>query len=263
MAVAPGVTYVKARVEDETVILAEPLVERVLGEGAEIVERLEGAKLVGRAYRGPVFELEEAPANAFTVIAGDFVTTEDGTGLVHVAPAFGEDDYAVAAAGAIFDPTEHGTLFNPVTLDGRFDRRVGGFEGRFVKDPEVTRALIDDLDRRGLLFREQVYEHAYPHCWRCGTPLLYYAKSSWYVATSQVRDRLLANNETIGWHPEHIRDGRFGKWLENNVQLGALARSLLGNPAADLALRERGVRRALLRRFGRGAARAGARGGAR
>ncbi len=217
VAVAPGVTYVKARVEDEIVVLAEPLVERVLGEGAKIVERLEGAELVGRVYRGPVFELEEAPANAFTVIAGDFVTTEDGTGLVHVAPAFGEDDYAVAAASGIFDPTEHATLFNPVTLDGRFDRRVSGFEGRFVKDPEVTRALIDDLDRRGLLFREQVYEHAYPHCWRCGTPLLYYAKSSWYVATSQVRERLLSNNQTIGWHPEHIRDGRFGKWLENNV----------------------------------------------
>ncbi len=111
----------------------------------------------------------------------------------------------------------HGTLYNPVDLAGHFDGRVAGFEGKFVKDPEVTRALIDDLDRRGLLFREQVYEHSYPHCWRCGTPLLYYAKSSWYIATSQARDQLLANNETIGWHPEHIKDGRFGKWLENNV----------------------------------------------
>ena len=123
----------------------------------------------------------------------------------------------MAAENGIFDPTSHGTLYNPVGLDGKFDGRVAGFEGGFVKDPEVTRALIDDLDRRGLLFREQVYEHAYPHCWRCGTPLLYYAKSSWYVATSQARDRLLANNETIGWHPEHIKTGRFGKWLEGNV----------------------------------------------
>ncbi len=218
VAAAPDVTYVKARLGEETLIVAEPLLEKVLGEGVEVVERLSGSDLVGARYRGPVFALADGgPANAFRVLAGDFVTTEDGTGLVHIAPAFGEDDYAVAAANEIFDPTSHGTLYNPVGLDGRFDQRVSGFEGEFVKDPEVTKALIADLDKRGLLFREQVYEHAYPHCWRCGTPLLYYAKSSWYVATSQAREQLLANNETIGWHPEHIKTGRFGKWLENNV----------------------------------------------
>ncbi len=217
VAVAPGVTYVKARVDAEILILAEPLVERVLGEGVEVVERLRGDELVGCRYKGPVFNLSDREPGGFPVIAGGFVTTEDGTGLVHIAPAFGEDDYAVGAENGIFDPTSHGTLYNPVGLDGKFDRRVSGFEGGFVKDPEVTRALIADLDARGLLFREQVYEHAYPHCWRCDTPLLYYAKSSWYVATSQVRAQMLANNETIGWHPEHIKDGRFGKWLENNV----------------------------------------------
>jgi isoleucyl-tRNA synthetase len=217
VAVAPAVTYVKARVGEETLILAEPLVERVLGEGAEIAERLGGAELVGREYAGPIFVLNDREPGGFPVIAGEFVTTEDGTGLVHIAPAFGEDDYAVAAAEGIFDPTAQGTLYNPVMPDGTFDRRVSGFEGEFVKDPEVTRRLIDDLDRRGLLFREQVYEHAYPHCWRCGTPLLYYATSSWYIRTSEARDRLLADNERIGWHPEHIKHGRFGKWLENNV----------------------------------------------
>lgn len=223
VAVAPEVTYVRARVDGETVILAEPLVERVLGEGAEVLDRFPGAELVGRAYRGPLFDLGDGgPAGrpgapAFRVLAGDFVTTEDGTGLVHVAPAFGEDDYAVAAAAGIFDPTDAHTLYNPVGRDGRFDARVTGFEGKFVKDPEVTAALIADLGRRNLLFREQVYEHAYPHCWRCGTPLLYYAKSSWYVATSKAREQLLANNEEIGWHPEHVKHGRFGKWLENNV----------------------------------------------
>ncbi len=217
VAVAPDVTYVRARVGEETLILAESLVEKVLGEGVEVLDRLSGSELVGRHYKGPVFDLNDRETGGFPVVAGDFVTTEDGTGLVHIAPAFGEDDYAVAAENGIFDPTSNGTLYNPVGLDGKFDGRVVGFEGKFVKDPEVTRALIADLDRRGLLFREQVYEHAYPHCWRCGTPLLYYAKSSWYVATSQVRDRLLASNETIGWHPEHIKTGRFGKWLENNV----------------------------------------------
>jgi len=217
VAVAPDVAYVKARVEGETLVVAEPLLEKVLGEEAEVVERLRGADLVGARYRGPVFELQDIPANAFRVLSGDFVTTEDGTGLVHIAPAFGEDDFKVAAENGIFDPTVAGTLYNPVGLDGRFDRRVSGFEGEFVKDPEVTERLIRDLGRRGLLYREQVYEHAYPHCWRCGTPLLYYAKSSWYVKTAEAKDRLLANNETIGWHPEHIKHGRFGKWLENNV----------------------------------------------
>jgi len=218
VAVAADVTYVRARAGEETVVLAEALVERALGEGVEILGRFPGAELVGTRYAGPVFALADRGEGAtFPVLAGEFVTTEDGTGLVHIAPAFGEDDYAVAAENGIFDPTSHGTLYNPVGLDGRFDRRVSGFEGRFVKDPEVTRALIDDLDRRGLLFRSQVYEHAYPHCWRCGTPLLYYAKSSWYVRTTEARDRLLANNEEIGWHPEHIKHGRFGKWLENNV----------------------------------------------
>jgi isoleucyl-tRNA synthetase len=217
VAVAAGVTYVKARVDGETLILAEPLVERVLGEGAEIVDRFLGRDLVGRHYKGPVFALNDCEPRGYPVLAGDFVTTEDGTGLVHIAPAFGEDDYAVAAENGIFDPTDHASLYNPVAPNGTFTSQLAGFEGSFVKDPEVTRALIADLDARGLLFREQVYEHAYPHCWRCGTALLYYAKSSWYIATSGAREQLLANNEQIGWHPEHIKHGRFGKWLENNV----------------------------------------------
>ncbi len=217
VAVAPEVTYARVRVDGETLIVAESLVEKVLGEGAEIEGRLAGSELVDRRYSGPVFDLSDREPGGFPVIAGDFVTTEDGTGLVHIAPAFGEDDFEVAAAGGLFDPTEQGTLFNPVRPDGTFDQRVKGFAGRFVKDPEVTRELIAFLEKRGLLFREQVYEHSYPHCWRCGTPLIYYAKASWYIRTSEVKDRMLANNETIGWHPEHIKHGRFGKWLENNV----------------------------------------------
>jgi isoleucyl-tRNA synthetase len=220
VAVAPDMTYARARVEGETLILAEPLVEKVLGEGVEIVGRVRGADLVGRAYRGPVFELSDRPpGGGYPVIAGDFVTTEDGTGLVHIAPAFGEDDFEAAAREGIFDPGRRalGTLYNPVKPDGTFDDRVTGFGGKFVKDPEVTRELIEYLRQRGLLFREQVYEHAYPHCWRCGTPLLYYAQASWYVRTSEAKQGLLDNNERIGWHPEHIKHGRFGKWLENNV----------------------------------------------
>ena len=217
VAIAPDVTYVRARVAGETLILAEPLAEKVLGEGVPVTDRFPGTDLVGRHYRGPVFALSDREPGGFPVIAGDFVTTEDGTGLVHIAPAFGEDDYRVAAESGIFDPTQRQTLYNPVKPDGHYDDRVAGFEDRFVKDPEVTRGLIADLEGRGLLFREQVYEHSYPHCWRCGTPLLYYATSSWYIGTSEVKEQMLANNEAIGWHPEHVKHGRFGKWLENNV----------------------------------------------
>jgi isoleucyl-tRNA synthetase len=218
VAVNPDVTYVRAKVGDEVLIVAEPLLERVLGEDAEVLARVQGSGLVGLSYEGPIFALtDNGPGDAFRVLAGDFVTTDDGTGLVHMAPAFGEDDYRVTAENGLFDPTSHGTLYNPVDLSGNFTSQVKGFSGRFVKDPVVAAALIDDLRGRGLLFREEVYEHAYPHCWRCGTPLLYYAKSSWYIATSAARDRLLANNGEIGWHPEHIKHGRFGKWLENNV----------------------------------------------
>jgi isoleucyl-tRNA synthetase len=217
VAVAPDVTYVRASVDGEILILAEPLVEKVLGEEVEILDRFHGSDLVDRHYKGPVFNLTDREPGGFPVITGDFVTTEDGTGLVHIAPAFGEDDYRVAAENGIFDPTQRQTLYNPVKPDGHFDSRVTGFEDRFVKDPEVTRELIADLERRGLLFREQVYEHSYPHCWRCGTPLLYYATSSWYIGTSEVKEQMLANNEAIGWHPEHVKHGRFGKWLENNV----------------------------------------------
>jgi isoleucyl-tRNA synthetase len=219
VAVARDVKYARVRVGEETLVVADALVERVLGEGAEVLARFPGSELLGLGYSGPVFRRSDRDSQWYPVIPGDFVTTEDGTGLVHIAPAFGEDDFEVAAAVGIFDPFIRGlgTLDNPVKPDGTFDGRIKGFEGKFVKDPDVTRELIEDLDERGLLFREQTYEHAYPHCWRCGTPLIYYAMASWYVRTSEVKDELLANNERIGWHPEHIKHGRFGKWLENNV----------------------------------------------
>ncbi|MGA7397863.1 MAG: isoleucine--tRNA ligase [Solirubrobacterales bacterium] len=217
VAVNPDVTYAKVHVDGETLILAEPLVEKVLGEGTAISEKVTAADLLGLEYEAPFPGMSET-SGAFKVISGDFVTTDDGTGLVHIAPAFGEDDYRVAIDQGLYDPVdgEH-PLFNPVGLDGHFDERVTGFGGEFVKDPEVTQRLIDHLEQNGRLFKATEYEHSYPHCWRCSTPLLYYAKASWYIRTSEARDKMLAGNENIGWHPEHIKDGRFGKWLENNV----------------------------------------------
>ena len=239
VAVSPRATYVRVRADGETLLLAEARAEAVLGERVEVLERLSGSELRERyaAYRGPLFAAPDRPPGELPILADDFVSTEEGTGIVHLAPAFGEDDYRVAAAApeVPFDPARPETLYNPVRPDGTFDARVhtagaGSLEGRFVKDEDVTQALIADLQERGLVLRVAGYEHSYPHCWRCGTPLLYYAKSSWYIATSALRDELLEANETVSWYPPHVKHGRFGDWLANNVDWALSRERYWGTP---------------------------------
>ena len=223
VAAGPEIEYVRVRAGGEVYVLARNLVESVLGEEAEVLAHVPGTALEGIRYEAPFPYLEGEAFGPLghSVLLGDFVTTEDGTGLVHTALAFGEDDYRLGERYGM-------TLQNPVRLDGTYDERVPDFQGKLVfeHDPEIVAAL----EKRGRLFGAEEFEHAYPHCWRCGTKLLYYAKSSWYIRTTDVRDRMLEENEKIGWHPEHVKHGRFGKWLEGNVDWALSRERYWGTP---------------------------------
>ncbi|WP_370324467.1 isoleucine--tRNA ligase [Euzebya sp.] len=217
VAVGERIRYVLAQApgDDHPVVVAADLVAAVLGEGAVIHRDVAVDELVGVHYRGPFEFVRPAEGDFRYVVTAGFVTTDDGTGLVHLAPAFGADDHAVGLAEGV-------EVLNPVDLEGRFTDAVPPFAGRFVKDADDD--IIADLRDRGLLISAGTYRHTYPFCWRCGSPLLYYAKPSWYIATSRHKDRLLAVNADTDWHPAHIRDGRYGDWLEHNVDW-ALSRS--------------------------------------
>jgi isoleucyl-tRNA synthetase len=221
LAVDPEVTYVRVRLGDETLILAEPLVARVLGEDTEIERRMPGRELLGLSYEPPFPYIADYGERGHTVLAGDFVSIEDGTGVVHTGAAFGEDDFRLAEENGL-------KIHNPVREDGTFDESAGPFANRYVRDADAD--IVEALRESGRLFRAGEHEHAYPHCWRCDTALIYYAKTSWYVRTTEIRDDLLRANEDVRWYPHHIKHGRFGKWLENNVDWALSRERYWGTP---------------------------------
>ena len=212
-AVGPGITYVRLPasawgVTGRDLIVAEALAPPESSD--QVLARFTGSDLVGLAYQRPYDLLTppEGSDGAWKVVADDFVTTSDGSGIVHLAPAFGEDDARIGR--------EHGLpVLNPVGPDGTFGEDVPLWRGAFVKDADPS--IIDELDGRGLLVRHLPYEHSYPHCWRCSTPLIYWAKTSWFVRTSEKRQVMVDANETVNWQPPFIKHGRFGRWLETNV----------------------------------------------
>lgn len=210
LAINPEFTYVRARRQDDPAvyILVRDRVEIVLGKDAEIIEEMKGEELLGLDYEQllPLVKVENP--NAFKVYGAAFVSTEDGTGIVHIAPAFGEDDYQL---GKKFDLP----VVQPVDKEGKFTPEVTPWAGRFVREADLD--ITRYLKAEGKLFSKERMTHSYPYCWRCDTPLLYYARKSWYIATTKYKDRMITNNKQINWFPEHVGKGRFGNWLENLI----------------------------------------------
>jgi isoleucyl-tRNA synthetase len=238
LAVAPEAEYILLQSEKEYFVLAARLAGTLDLKDYKEVKKLKGTELVGTEYQ-PLFNphdfgverlrfqpdgtlvAQKAAKNlTYKVISGDFVTMEDGTGIVHVAPAFGEDDFD-AGKNLLLD------FVQPVDLQGKITGNYS-FADKFVKSADPL--IMENLKGRGLLFHWGTIKHTYPFCWRCDAPLLYYAKTTWYIKTNAVRDKMIAGNEKINWYPEHIKKGRFGNWLENNVDWAFARERYWGSP---------------------------------
>ncbi len=229
LAVSPTLEYAELRKKkagvDETIILAHSRAAAVLGDDFsgrwQTVRTFPGSELVGMRYQRPLDWVEFGEGKHEVIIGEDFVSAEEGTGVVHMAPAFGADDYAAGIRNGL-------AFLQPVDLRGEFPAEMPLVGGKFVKDADSI--ILDELRRRGALWKSASFEHAYPHCWRCETPLLYYARTSWFVRTTDFKDAMLVRNARVDWHPSEIGAGRFGEWLTNNVDWAVSRDRYWGTP---------------------------------